>query len=304
MNRFVAKPTNRFGPGSTEVLRVSRVGATSMDAVVVAEMPSSRFCGCALYDDNRDEILAIGGRDADSFLAATDVRLLDVQSGRWTDIAPGGAADFPVGCMALFDPVRDEGWLFGGMSEATRVFSSATFRWDPNARSFEAIDGAGPPGRYDGVLRALRPGGPYVLSGGMGLAGPTSLAFFSDVWVFDPEGRTWTSVPAANDGPPGRRYPWMTVDAAGNRFLLGFGSDSGQGQTVLGDLWRFDIEDRLWTEVIVQGDAPAPRGFTSWLPGPEGTAGLLVSGGGGDSVPLLTDSFVLIPPDDDGDGWH
>jgi hypothetical protein len=269
----------------------------------ISEAPQAKYCGCPLFDSNRNEVIFMGGRDG-QFRDAEVGHLLDVDSGEWVQLEDSPAFDYPVGCQAFFDPVHDRGYVFGGLSGSRGGFGDVTYRYEPDTRTFVALDITGPVPRYDGAFRPATPGGPILLVGGMGRAGALGgVAFFSDVWALDPENETWTEIPTTSTTiPGGRRYPWLTFAGDNKSFLYGFGSNSPMGTTVLGDLWRFNLEDKTWTEVELDGDKPVARGFTWWLPGPEGSVGALYAGFDGTNT--VDDIFVLYAPTVEENGWH
>jgi hypothetical protein len=289
--------TRTSGTASTEVLRVERSG-DGVSITSLTDALSDRYCGCALVDEGRGELVVLGGRDG-SFQETPTAELVDLETGAVTSLDPMGAADHPVGCHAVFLPDRDEGYVFGGFAQSGG-FTNAMFRYSPEDRSFTevTITGDAPPARYDGAFRYPAEGGPIYLVSGMGMS--VGAKFYGDVWTFDPASATWSEIAVAG-GPPGRRLPWVAFAGDGSALVLGFGSDSPQGQTMLGDLWRLDLGAGRWSQPGFEGAAPAVRGFAQWLPGPEGSAGLL-SGGLGETG-LVTEQLVLRPPTESG-GWR
>ncbi len=290
--------TRTGGTASTKVLRVEQVGS-NVTVTTLSEGLADRYCGCAMVDPTRGELIVLGGRDG-SFQETPTAELVALGSGAVSAIDPAGAADHPVGCHAVFLPERDEGYVFGGYAQSGG-FSNKVHRYSPSDRSFTelSIAGALPPARYDGAFRHPKPGGPVYLVGGMGLAG--GVKFYPDVWTFDPASESWAEIAVAGELPPGRRLPWVAFAGDDSALVMGFGSDSPQGQTLLGDLWRLDLASKTWSRPGYTGAAPGLRGFAQWLPGPEGTAGLL-SGGLGETG-MVNEQLVLEPPTASG-GWR
>lgn len=285
-----------------EVLSLTREGAgLAADTVGTLDVP--RFCACALFDEGRRQLVMLGGRD-DFFRDENTAVLIDVDTGERTPLEHGGAADHPVGCQAFFSPSADRGYLFGGADSSG--FSSATWRWEPEARAFTRLEATGPLGRYDAGVVPLADGGALLVSG-MGMGG-ISLKFHRDVWRFDAASESWSQVaPDTDDAPPGRRYPWLALSPDESTLLLGFGSDSPRGESVLGDLWRLDVVAGAWRTLDVgdelEGELPAARGFTFRLPGPEGTAGVLAFGSDA-ALNLHSDAFALVVPDELAGDWR
>ena len=283
------------GSASTKVLRVEQKGAEVV-VTTVADAVADRYCGCALVDPKRGELVLIGWRD-DSFMETSAAELVDVASGKVSSLDAGGAASHPVGCHAVFLADRDEGYVFGGASQSSG-FGDTLYRYSPADHSFTQveIDGAAPPARYDGAFRYPAAGGPIYLVSGMG-----SGQFYGDVWTYDPASKKWSELVPQGDKPPGRRLPWVTFAGDGSALVMAFGSDSPMGQSMLADLWRLDLSTKAWSQPGFAGTAPPLRGFAQWLPGPEGTAGLL-SGGLGE-MGMVTEQQVLKPPTSSG-GWR
>ncbi|MBI3203902.1 MAG: hypothetical protein HYZ29_20345 [Myxococcales bacterium] len=283
------------GSASTKVLRVEQKG----DQVVVtsvADAVADRYCGCALVDAKRGELVVIGGRDG-NFTETATAELVDLASGKVSPLAAGGAADHPVGCHAVFLADRDEGYVFGGASQSSG-FGDTLYRYSPTDHSFTKVevDGPPPPARYDGAFRYPAAGGPIYLVSGMGAG-----QFYGDVWTYDPPNKKWSELVPQGAKPPGRRLPWVTFAGDGSALVMAFGSDSPMGQSMLGDLWRLDLTTKAWSQPGFAGTAPPLRGFAQWLPGPEGTAGLL-SGGLGE-MGMVTEQQLLRPPTPSG-GWR
>lgn len=290
--------TRTGGTASTKVFRVEQAGA-SVTVTTLSEGLADRYCGCAMVDPTRGELIVLGGRDG-SFQETPTAELVDLASGSVSALDAAGAADHPVGCHAVFLADRDEGYVFGGYAQSGG-FSNKLHRYSPSDRSFTelTIVGALPPARYDGAFRYPKPGGPVYLVSGMGLAG--GVKFYPDVWTFDPASESWAEIAVTGELPPGRRLPWVAFAGDDSALVMGFGSDSPQGQTLLGDLWRLDLAGKTWSQPGFSGTAPAVRGFAQWLPGPEGTAGLL-SGGLGETG-MVNEQLVLQPPTASG-GWR
>ena len=286
------------GPVTGNLIKVER-GPSGVTAKVVSTGLTKRYCGCALVDAGRKELVVLGGRGS-AFTETKTAEIVNLETGVVATLEHSGAADHPVGCHAVFLPDRDEGYVFGGAAQAGG-FTSEMWRYNPADHTFTLLDGpAGPPARYDGAFRYPVEGGPVWLVGGMGVSG--GVKFYSDVWKLDPASGTWSQVAVTGAEPPGRRLPWVTFPADMSAVVMGFGSDSPQGTSMVGDLWRLDLAAGTWSEVPRMGDLdPGKRGFALWLPGPEGSAGLL--SGGMEDLGISEQAFVLQPPVTTGD-WR
>lgn len=290
--------TGSEGPVTGEIVRLTSATDDVATSVLPVQAPAS-YCGCTFYDPGRDELLSFGGRDG-FFQERDDASRIAVEQGTAqeleSDVLPA-----PVGCTAVFFPELDVGYLFGGAGAAG--FSDDTFRYDPATRTLTPLEIDGPPARYDA---ALKPTGDHtaVLVGGMG-RGSLGVRFFADVWTFDAASETWSEV-TTSGGPAGRREPWLAVAPDDDTLVMGFGTDTADGSTALGDLWSLRLSTGEWEELDVAppagGEAPTARGFVPWLPGPTGSAGLVA--GGYNGVELVPDAFVLLPPDELAGVWR
>ncbi len=290
-----------LGPGLRDIERASTAGNATAFATL-GNLPSTRYCGCAMFDPMRRELVVIGGRNG-AFLEDYTAVVFSLDSGMATEIPGAGPAQHPVGCMATFDPTRDTGFVFSGLNPSDpRYFSAVTWTYEPATRTFTSLAATGPVPRYDAAFKAPVPGGPIYLIGGLGLVGVRQ-TLFSDVWRLDPEAQTWTEVVTTSTTiPSGRRYPWVAFAPDQSFFVYGFGSDSGRGEGFLGDLWRFELATGTWTE-LDDVNPPSARGFAWWLPGGEGTAGLMLAGLDADGAP--EDAYELVPPSNlRGAGWR
>ncbi len=273
-----------------------------LNAAVLPSLATGRYMACSFFDAGRRELVTLGGRDGD-FADEKTAELFHVDSGARENLdVTSGVAEFPVGCQAFFSPATDKGYVFGGRSSRSGRFSDVTYRYDPTTRTFAALDIAGPPARYDARVHVLDDGD-ALLVGGMG-ADEVSFRFYADLWRFDAQTETWSEVPTTSTtAPEGRRWPWTSVSPDESILLLGFGTDSPSGQSVLGDLWKFTLASGEWEPLETNGEQPASRAFMARLPGPQGSAGVLAFGGDAE-LAVFDDAFVLLVPDDLVGRWH
>lgn len=283
-----------LGPVATTVQHVQRVGDT-VQVSVTTDALAPRFCGCAMVDPNAGELVVVGGRDA-SFQEDATGQVVNLQTGAVSPLDLGVAGTYLVGCHAAFLPDLNVGYVFGGVSEATGMFGSTLYRYVPADHSFVELPATGPAGRYDGVMRYPQAGGKVWLVAGMGLnALGNQPLFFSDVWQLDPLTETWSAVSATSaEVPPGRRFPWVAFAPQQQMLVMGLGSDSPRGSTLLADMWMFNAADGSWQAVAGVETAPGARGFASWLPGPAQSVGLL--SGGLDVDGLVSQAMVFRSP--------
>ncbi|CAG9320210.1 unnamed protein product [Blepharisma stoltei] len=84
----------------------------------------------------------------------------------------------------------------------------------------------------------------------------------SDLWSFDLERKIWSRLAASNDIYPSNfnlaaRYNGASFTSSSDLYFYIFGGMSVSGP--LNDLWRFQVEGFLWTQIITSGDIPTPR---------------------------------------------
>ncbi|CAI7638382.1 unnamed protein product [Penicillium glandicola] len=120
--------------------------------------------------------------------------------------------------------------------------------------------------------------------------------------VYEPEGNLWSSYSFVSDGvagPSPRSVGALLPVVVSNRVylvtLFGERDPSSLGHQgagkMLGDVWVFDVEDKLWTKVEAQGERPNPRG---WFDADVLDAGsIVVQGGLGESNNRLGDVWTL-----------
>lgn len=131
-----------------------------------------------------------------------------------------------------------------------------------------------------------------------------SSGFASDVWRFDAAAEVWSEIPVTSSVvPAGRRFPWTAVAPDESILLYGYGSDSPMGDSVLRDLWAFELATGSWSRLAVDGERPVARAFTSNWAGPPGSVGVLAFGVDA-NLTVFEDTFVVWPPDTLAGRWH
>ncbi len=283
---------------SDEIVTLS-LGDAALAGAITGALDVARFCACAFFDEGRQELVMIGGRNRQMRDEGSAV-LVELDTGTTVALGDGGPVDHPIGCHAFFSSTVDRGYVYGGANGSG--FTSDTWRWDPEARTFTLLDIEGPPGRYDAGLVPLADGG-ALLASGMGMSS-FAIKFQKDVWRFDATAERWTELAAGADpAPPGRRYPWLALSPDEGTLILGYGSDSSRGESALDDLWQLDLSAGSWSEVDLEGERPSARGFTYRLPGPAGSAGVLAFGSDAE-LNVHEDAFTLVVPDALAGEWR
>ncbi|CAG9320212.1 unnamed protein product [Blepharisma stoltei] len=93
---------------------------------------------------------------------------------------------------------------------------------------------------------------------------------FNDLWSFDLQRKAWSQLAASNDIYPSNfylasRYNGGSFTSWSEQYFYIFGGMSVSGP--LNDLWRFQVDGFLWTQIITYGDIPSPRlkfGYTAF----------------------------------------
>jgi len=129
--------------------------------------------------------------------------------------------------VLAYDPLRQRVVLFGGLSNATLLFSDT---WEFNGSNWVKMTPvASPPARfghslvYDPQLQKV------LLFGGQDLS-----TVYSDTWIYD--GLTWTPLTPVTS-PPARSGGSLAYDSGRQRVVL-FGG--GSGSNSYNDTWEFD----------------------------------------------------------------
>ncbi len=296
---FVVGGVDQSMTVTQDIFRLDASDGT-MRATPLTTLDTPRYCNCAMFDPNRHELLVVGGRNG-TFNDENSAEIVNTETLEHVAIDANGAADHPVGCQAFFSPSADKGYVFGGL-DSSSGFTGKTWRYDPAAHTLTELSIDGPPARYDAGIHIFDDG-TVLLVGGMGL-GAFGPIFFSDLWRFDPADETWSQIATTStDVPQGRRYPWTSLAPDESMLLYGFGSDSGNGSHVLGDLWSFTFDTGAWAQVPVDGERPEARGFTYNWRGPPGSAGALAFGTDA-NLGVFEDAYALQVPDALAGTWH
>ncbi len=176
----------------------------------------------------------------------------------------------------VFDPARGT-WAEipapSGAAPQQRARASAV--WDPNANKMYLF------------------GGRYRAAGSTG-----AYTFLNDVWAYDPSSNGWEQLadPGSANAPSGRMNTVMVMDPDRNRFLV---QDGGQTDlntfTIDPGVWAFNLGDRTWEKLVINGAGPMPRLFhTAALD--RQRSRLYVYGGGGENAfvgPFYGDTWYL-----------
>jgi len=206
-----------------------------------------------------------------------------VGQGRWTRL-PFEAGAAPAARSApVTVPLEGDVYLFSGVKDDFAAFQNTFFndlyRFDVRTNTWAPLSPAGalPPARAfaAGVAVPLRR---WVVVFGGAHYEPDFSGFtaYDDLWAYDLGTQAWRQLRSATPGPVGRSGPamWLVADQL---FVFG-GIDAGFQP--LNDLWRYDLHQRAWTQLVPNGAAgsPPPRHVAAVAPGVQ--AGRLTLYGG------------------------
>jgi len=204
------------------------------------DVPAARYCLCATYLPDQDEILFVGGRNAQGPLPV-GAWTLDLETLAWTAVTDGDIPPGVVGCHAAWFPPGGYALVFGG--DGYSGLQRQSYTYDPVSRAFAKLDVANPPiARRDGMMAYDPVSAQVVLHGGAGRIGPGG-AHYNDTWVFD--GADWAELTTTGGPPPERRWGAFGVDPARHRFVLFSGTQETEDHQ---DLWTLDLDAGAWTQ--------------------------------------------------------
>ncbi|MCP4499336.1 MAG: hypothetical protein GY822_05135 [Deltaproteobacteria bacterium] len=159
------------------------------------------------------------------------------------------------GCAA-YDTMREQALVVGGWAnfseQGAPIMFAETWRYDESTKQYTEITASTSPDSAYGCSMVYVPGDDvFILFGG----GKESGARSDETWRFTPSTQTWDQLDTGALAPSGR-YDAGMVFIPGSRELLLF---AGFDIDLQGDLWRFDLDNNVWREVELDGDAPAAR---------------------------------------------
>lgn len=272
------------GMTSNELWRFDGRGdAPSFERVTAAGDAPPRYCGCVGYLPDTRTVLMIGGRNPNEAPAETWA----MREGAWSRVMAPTTPPGVIGCAMAWSRARGALYLFGGGAAAG--FSARVWRYDPAAPAWVMLDATGPRGRYDDAFVPLPDGRTLLMVAGARGA-QAGAGFYSDVWRFDTMDETWQQVMTTGDAPPGRRNPWVSLDADGDGFVMALGSTGIQSGEVLDDAWHLDLRTGAWA-ALTPAAVPPARGFAMALPGRGDVRGYVF--GGFDNARPIRDAWRL-----------
>lgn len=233
------------GRADVDVLLRWVPGEDTWETLDVPGGPGPRFKHMSV--GHVDQMLVVGGKfdDVEPAVIYGDVWSFNVVSGEWTEISTTGG---PIGiyrqAMAM-DEERGVLWVHGGFDEQeTRSDWLWSLDLDTWAWTRHDWEGEGPPERAS-HLAVLSDDGLVVWGGN-----------HSDesVWVFEPGLSQWTEW--ALDRAPLARDAFVADMLPGGREILLVGGDpvSEDVPNFVADVWKLNLDDRSWTEIIPISD--------------------------------------------------
>jgi hypothetical protein len=204
-------------------------------------------------DDEGRQLFVFGGRGADS-TALGDAWLYSFADRAWKPVEAAGPEP-RFGHAVAVDHKARRMLLFGG--QAADLFFNDSWEFDLATLSWTRLDdGTGPvPTPRYGLAAVLDADARMLISHGFTFEGR-----FNDTWSFDADAAIWTDISPGDDGvrPLNRCLHEQAWEPATNTMLLYGGCSSGFGPCPQGDLWRFDPQTSVWTE-LTPAEGPAAR---------------------------------------------
>jgi len=201
---------------------------------------------------NGNNLVIFGGRFdlKEQHTVFNDVWIYIQDIPTWTKINDNGPKIH--GHNAFYEPKSNSMIVFGGCNGNEEFYNDLwSFSFDTNSWKKIETSGPKPPGRC--VHSAVTSNNTMIIFGGYG----KDNTYFNDMWVlhYGDGSYIWESINYASDIIPTARYSHSSV-LRDNKILIfgGWGKDKTSN-----DLWTFDIEKKMWLQVLVAGKIPSPR---------------------------------------------
>lgn len=237
------------------------------------EGPPARWDHALLADERNGRLLVFGGRDGTG-ASMNDLWSYDLAGGIWSPVdAVGPSPRFGVAAAPL--PDGSGFLLFAGEDGATFFADLWSFDYDSDTWTLLA-NGAepGPSPRY-GFGGAFDAAGRFIVSHGFTFEGR-----FDDTWAFDRTTNTWSNITPETRPLPRCLHEVVAV-GDGSQIVLYAGCSSGYGPCPQGDVWTFDTNTGLWSQLFPEV-APPPRSNPALI---AEDSGVLLVGGATDAGP-------------------
>lgn len=188
-------------------------------------------------------------------------------------------------------------YVFGGVKDdfntQVNTFYNDLYRLDTRTNTWQALTPVGdPPPRAFAAAVAHAPNDDiYIYGGATYQSGFLLFIAFGDLWKYSVASNSWTQIQAVNAVPPARSGAAAWI--AGDRIFVFGGIDSTF--STKNDLWKYDISNNSWTELIPNGAAGSPPARHVAQAGKRAKQGkLTLYGGEGDALSgfaVLTDTW-------------
>ena len=208
--------------------------------------PGPRAGAAAAFDERRGITVLFGG--------SGDTGTWEFDGASWTRRATANAPEARSGHRMVYDPVRRQMLLFGGVRRSDAALLNDLWRFDGNDWSRVSTP-LSPPARSGFGMSFDRANHLLVLFGGRSAGPGGGERVRGDTWTFD--GSAWRVVPSPRS-PAARFDAAMTYDRFRQVTVLNGGSAGGSGApALLNDTWEFD--GSIWQEADFGGGIPPVR---------------------------------------------
>lgn len=241
----VGSTAGRGLDGTAQVARTEVAWRSLQPQSVLAPQRGGFLTG---YDPVRGRLVRVGGSDAFGDVIFDDVWEWDGLE--WRQIRPDRHPPQRDRAVMAYDAARGRLVLFGGRSydQATNTTVVRNDLWEWDGAEWTELTPAGdlPVARYDASMAYDAGRARLVLFGGD--RGTGSNPSLGDTWAFD--GRAWTRLATAAQGPgTGSRLP-MAYDSVRQRMVLVHGFDT------------WELAGNAWSKVTGAGQPSATSGAT------------------------------------------
>jgi len=217
-------------------------------------MPPKRRGAALVHDTHRDRYVMFGGKER---LLTNDLWVLPADSAQWRPLATVGVlAPVPrVGAAALYDPLHDRIWVYGG--EATSALSGTFWALDADPEEWVLVTQQNYPGNRSQAGLVQDPARDRILLFG----GMTTLlrAATNEVSWIAPysDSPQWAKLNTSGTPPAARWGAIVAFDRLRDRMVVIGGRNR---DSVFTDAWQLSFSPvPTWSRIVTVGDAPPKR---------------------------------------------
>lgn len=214
-------------------------------------IPARRCLHVSAFIESQGALLVFGGLAGGGGLASDffrDTHVLELSTGMWTRVE-GDGPSAREGAVMVYSRRSDTVFLWGG--KAFDHYPTELWRFDVVYRAWSQVVASGdlPIGREDPIHFWDAERDRLTLFSGRNDNDPQIL--FDDGYELDLVENVWTRL-AADTAPQPRWRASAAVDPVGDTaYLFGGWRDFG-GRDAFDDTWQYDLDRRIWTEVVVE----------------------------------------------------